>query len=55
MPSEPIRIYLQPDFFADREHTLLTKGDLKALTFRYENGVCALHLKNELGSLVVLP
>jgi hypothetical protein len=55
MPIEPITLYLQPGFFNDRESVLIEQGPLTATTFRYDNGVCALRLKNETGSLVVLP
>ena len=55
MPLQPITIHLQPGFFGGQERILFEKGPLMAATFRYGNGVCAVRLKNELGSLVVLP
>jgi len=55
MPLKPLTIHLQPGFFGGQEHVLLEEGPLTATTFRYDNGVCAVRLKNELGSLVVLP
>ena len=55
MPFEPTTINLQPGFFGDREHVILKQGPLTAVAFRYDNGVCGLRLKNELGSLVMLP
>ena len=47
--------YLSPSMFDDREHTLVTHGPLSAVAFQYDNGVCALRLRNELGELVLLP
>lgn len=53
-PSETI-VHLTPQFFSEREKTLVEAGPLSASTFVYDNGVCGLRLKNELGQLVMLP
>lgn len=54
MPRETI-IHLQPSLFGEKEKILVEHGELSASTFRYDSGVCALRLKNELGQLVMLP
>jgi len=46
---------LTPQFFAERERTLVAQGTLAASTFRFDSGVCGLRLSNELGQLVMLP
>jgi len=48
-------ISITPQFFAEREKTLVERGPLSASTFRFESGVLGLRLKNELGQLVLLP
>jgi hypothetical protein len=55
MAIESTTINLHPAFFKEHEQLLATHGSLQAYTFRYESGVCALRLKNELGELVMLP
>jgi hypothetical protein len=52
--SETI-INITPQFFAEREKTLVEHGTLTASTFRFDSGVCGLRLNNELGQLVLLP
>jgi hypothetical protein len=52
--SETI-INITPQFFAEREKTLVEHGTLTASTFRFDSGVCGLRLNNELGQLVMLP
>ena len=47
--------HLTPAFFSERERVLIEHGPLIASAFRYDNGVAALRLKNELGELVMLP
>ena len=47
MIIEPTIINLLPEFFGDREHILVEHGSLKAATFRYQNGVCALRLETD--------
>jgi hypothetical protein len=48
-------INITPQFFAEREKTLVEQGTLMASTFRFDSGVCGLRLNNELGQLVLLP
>jgi len=55
MTVETCTIHLQPHFFRETDYLLVECGSLLAYTFRYESGVCALRLKNELGDLVMLP
>jgi len=52
--SETI-INITPEFFAEREKTLVEHGTLTGSTFRFGSGVCGLRLKNEVGQLVLLP
>lgn len=47
--------HLTPSFFSERERVLVEHGSLTASAFRYDSGVCALRLKNQLGELVMLP
>ena len=48
-------LHLTPAFFSERERVLVEHGPLTASAFRYDSGVAALRLKNELGELVMLP
>ena len=48
-------VYITPQFFTEREKTLIKHGALSASTFRFDSGVCALRLENESGQLVLLP
>jgi len=48
-------LYLYPHFFTERERPLIQHGALSASAFRFDSGVCALRMSNELGSLVMLP
>ncbi|MFZ1709259.1 MAG: DUF4432 family protein [Anaerolineae bacterium] len=48
-------VHLTPAVFGERERLLVECGPLTASTFRYDSGVCALRLRNELGELVMLP
>lgn len=48
-------LHLTPAFFSDRERVLVEYGPLAASAFRYDTGVAALRLNNELGELVLLP
>ena len=48
-------LYLQPEFFTEKEKLLVRHATLSAYTFRFESGVCALRLENEVGQLVTLP
>lgn len=47
--------HLAPSYFSDRERLLVAHGPLTASAFRYDSGVAALRLKNELGELIMLP
>jgi len=48
-------INITPQFFAEREKTLVEHGTLTASTFCFDSGVCGLRLNNEVGQLVLLP
>ena len=48
-------IHLRPEFLTEREKTLVEHGPLRASAFRFDNGVCGLRLKNDVGQLVLLP
>jgi hypothetical protein len=49
------RLYLTPASFTEREQVLVEYGPLTASAFRYPSGVAALRVKNERGSLILLP
>ena len=49
------RVNFKPSFFGDRPLELLCDGELRATAFRYETGVCGLHIQNQHCSMVVLP
>jgi len=48
-------IRLSPRFFTERTRLLVEHGPLTAGVFRFESGVAALRLQNELGELTLLP
>jgi hypothetical protein len=48
-------INLSPNFFSEREKTLVSQGELTATTFLFESGVAGLKLQNSRGELVILP
>jgi len=48
-------IHLSPDFFTEKEKTLVSTGALAASVFRFSTGVAGLRLKNDIGELVLLP
>ena len=48
-------IHITPRFFSEVERALVERGPLAASAFRFDNGVRALRLKNEMGELVLLP
>lgn len=48
-------ISIAPQFFTEREKTLVEHGGLAASAFRFDSGVCGLRLKNGSGQLVLLP
>jgi hypothetical protein len=47
--------HLQPRFFTQKESVLLEQGALTASAFRFDSGVAAIRLRNELGELILLP
>lgn len=47
--------HLTESMFSEREQLLLEADTLEAYAFRFESGVAALRLRNELGELVLLP
>lgn len=49
------QINLQPYFFREAEKKLAEFAGLTASTFRYESGVCALRLVNQVGQITMLP
>jgi hypothetical protein len=55
MATTKTTIHLTPGCFGERKRLLVEHGALAAKTFRFDNGVCGLKLKNELGHLVMLP
>jgi len=55
MAAVSTTIHLSPAWFGERERTCLEYGALSASTFRFDSGVTALRLQNELGELVLLP
>jgi hypothetical protein len=55
MSTQETIIHLYPGFFGERERPLVESWPLVASAFRYENGICGLRLKNDLGELVMLP
>ncbi|MFZ6030029.1 MAG: DUF4432 family protein [Chloroflexota bacterium] len=48
-------LHLTSSQFSEKESLLVEHGELKASTFRFPSGVCALRLENSLGELIVLP
>lgn len=50
-----MKIKLQKDFFQEKEKELLSSGNLKASLFKYDSGINAIRLENEVGYIVVLP
>jgi hypothetical protein len=55
MARSPVRINLSTGMFQDKEKILLECSGLSISTFRFSSGVCGLRMKNERGSLVMLP
>jgi hypothetical protein len=55
MTTSETTIHLSPEFFSEREKTLVTNGVLSASAFRFSTGVPGLRLKSDVGELVVLP
>lgn len=48
-------VHLQPAHFGEREERLVEHDSLSATTYRFDSGVCALKLENDVGHLVLLP
>lgn len=55
MSKHETTFHLFSGFFTDRPHTIVESGSFTASTFRFENGICGLRLRNDLGELVMLP
>lgn len=55
MAATETRIELRHQFFDYMERTFVESGPLSATTFRYSTGVAAVRLRNEAGTLVILP
>jgi len=53
--SAEMMLHLAPSMFGERERPLFRFGNLHAEAFRFDSGVCALRLRNELGQLLMLP
>lgn len=49
------KISVYPDFFQEKERTIVTNGTLSASVFRYDTGVCAIRVQNPQGYYIVLP
>ena len=49
------RMNIRPEFFSDRPVDLVSCGSLSVRAFRYETGIDALKVSNDVASLVVLP
>ncbi|MEZ4663333.1 MAG: DUF4432 family protein [Caldilineaceae bacterium] len=48
-------IHLSPSMFGAKEQTLIEHGPFTVTTWQWDNGVCGLRMRNERGSLVMLP
>jgi hypothetical protein len=55
MTSSAIQIHLHPSFFSERARLLVAQGELQATVFRYESGVCGMHMRNSRVELTLLP
>jgi hypothetical protein len=55
MANSEATFHLTPEFFTEREKTLVESGQLSAAGFRFDSGVRGLRLRNELGELLLLP
>lgn len=55
MSTQETILHLYPGYFEERERPLVARGPLVTSAFRYENGICGLRLKNDLGEIVMLP
>ena len=50
-----MRVVLKKNFFVEKEKLFLNVEDLKVFTFRFETGMEALRIQNDLGYIIVLP
>ena len=50
-----MKLHLRPDWFEAKERLLIDAGALQVFMFRYDSGVAALRMVNELGEIIVLP
>lgn len=50
-----MKIQLQKFFFNDKERTIIQEDNLEASLFKFDSGIEAIRLKNEVGHIVVLP
>lgn len=50
-----MKIYLQPEFFTNKETILAKHGDLSCSLFTYNSGVKAARLSNRYGYIIILP
>jgi hypothetical protein len=48
-------VHLHPAHFGEREERLVEHDSLSASVYRFDTGVCALKLENDLGHLLMLP
>ena len=55
MANSEATFHLTPEFFTERERTLVESGPLSAAGFRFDSGMCGLRLRNEVGELLLLP
>jgi len=55
MRTPATTVYLAGGMFEAKERTLIEHGVFSASTFRFDTGVAALRLKNDMGQLVLLP
>ena len=55
MATSETVVHITPQFFTERERTLIERGSLSASAFRFDSGVRGLRLRNQLGQLVLLP
>lgn len=52
---EVTKINLYPELFNSQKRILLETTEFKCSGFRYSTGVCAVEIKNNVGSLIILP
>jgi len=52
---EDTRTFLYPELFTFKKKILLKTDEFTCSVFRYSTGVCAVHLSNSAGSIILLP